>query len=215
MSRSRAKRCARSRRRRLISGSFSATSRVKAPSARSASHTSAMPPAPSLALQTIRPNAVAGRKRANARGRRGTGERRQPCQHVGGFAARMGREKFYNRCRQFGLRAAKPLEPSFARSHVQVERFIEQLRQCVPSSGRNSHSLDLKYGMRSHFRPRLPKSASTPTRTRAPFPIGGAPCVPTFPSALRPRPRCSRRSSASRRPAPASGRLPRARAACR
>ena len=47
MSRSRANLSARSRRSRFIIGSFSATSRVNAPSARSASHTSAIPPAPS------------------------------------------------------------------------------------------------------------------------------------------------------------------------
>ena len=60
MSRSRAKRASRPACRRLSIGSFSATSRLKAPSARRASHTSAMPPAPSSRISSYGPTRAPG-----------------------------------------------------------------------------------------------------------------------------------------------------------
>ena len=70
MSRSRAKRCSRPACARASIGSFSATSRLKAPSARRASHTSAMPPAPSSRISSIRPHACTGLEAARGWGAR-------------------------------------------------------------------------------------------------------------------------------------------------
>ena len=60
MSRSRAKRCSRSARRWVSVGSFSATSRLKAPSARRANHTCAIPPAPRGRINSYGPTRAPG-----------------------------------------------------------------------------------------------------------------------------------------------------------
>ena len=83
---------ARSRRSRLMRGSFSATSRSNAPSARSASQTSAMPPAPSSRFRRYGP------MRSPRRPGRWPASRPLPPasatrQQVGGFARRMRSEQ--------------------------------------------------------------------------------------------------------------------------
>ena len=211
MSRSRAKRCARSRRSRLISGSLSATSRVKAPSARSASHTSAMPPLPISRFSRYGPMRSPGaRPLTRAVGGRPI-ERRQTRQHIGRLAAGMRCQKLAHGRRKRRLRRRLAAQAKW-RAQPAPDRALRQAASITCSRWWQRLAwtpLDIRKALP------LPASlnliaASTPARTRAPFPTGGVPCARKSPSARRLRPRYSPRSSASRRSAPASDRRPRA-----
>ena len=92
-----------------------------------------------FALQAIGANTIVGRKRRYMRRIDASRQKRELHQYIVGFATRMRCEQLGDRWGQGGLRNAQLVEPNRARSRLQVERLVEQLRHGVPGSSRDIH----------------------------------------------------------------------------
>ena len=180
MSRSRAKRIARSRRRRVSSGSFKATSRRKAPSARSASHTSAMPPRPSSRTNRYGPTRSSAASPTATRCIVARGECRQTPQQLVRFAGQraprairrtVGASSGWRRLSFSSHAERAPSGRSSASSssfETVVPRRWREILHLNPSDTRDAPAAA---GHASATR------AAKRAGTRVPFPTGAAPCA--------------------------------------